>query len=139
MNTQLTPLDDEAMYLAGLNAVREAERARNRVYARRKEIREQARRHLQLRAHADLPWWRALRTPVESIPVSQRLLKVVTNAWASNDPECKGHIDDNKWFLAQASAYGANGSPTGRLPRQPVMQDINPHINVRAMMEHGLL
>lgn len=106
----LTPLDPEAMRAAGLRAMRVAEEKNRKANARVDVIREWARRHLQLVAHSQLPWYRRWRVPPEFMPIDRRLLDVVTDAWASNDPQWKAAVSDNRWYLDQAAAYGANGT-----------------------------
>lgn len=104
----LTPLEPDAMREAGLEAIRKAERARNKAQRRARQLKEDARRHLQLKAYSELPWWQRVRTRVEDVEVDERLVDVVADAWQSSDPKWKGAVNDNRWYLDQAMAYGAN-------------------------------
>lgn len=108
--TDLTPLEPDAMREAGLEAIRKAEKARNRAKRRAKVMKEQARRHLQLQAYDNLPLWRKWFTRVqpEDLEVDERLVDIVGNTWASSDPKWKTAVSDNRWYLDQAAAYGAN-------------------------------
>lgn len=106
----LTPLTPEAMRDASLEAIRKAEKARNRAQRRARELEAQARRQLQLRAYASLPLWRRWFTRVqpEDLEVNERLVEIVSGAWASDDPTWNAAVSDNRWYLSQAAAYGAN-------------------------------
>lgn len=106
----LTPLTPEDMRNASLEAIRKAEKARNRAQRRARELEAQARRQLQLRAYASLPLWRRWFTRVqpEDLEVNERLVEIVSGAWASDDPTWNTAVSDNRWYLSQAAAYGAN-------------------------------
>lgn len=106
----LTPLTPAAMHAAGLEAIRKAEKARNRAQRRARELEARARRHLQLQAYANLPLWRRWFTRVqpEDLEVNERLVEIVGGTWASNDPVWTAAVADNRWYLNQAAAYGAN-------------------------------
>src|SRR5690554_2560150 len=109
MMSDITEMTPEAMQEAGMHAMRQAEIARNKAYKRRKEIEYEARRHLQIKEHAKLPWYKRLRTPVDDVEIDPRLLNVVADSWASNDPKWKSAVSNNQWYLSQAAAYGALG------------------------------
>lgn len=104
----LTPLTSEAMRDAGLEAIRKAEKARNRAQRCARELEARARRHLQLQAYAKLPFWRRWFTRPEDVEVNERLVEIVGGTWASDDPKWNAAVSDNRWYLSQAAAYGAN-------------------------------
>lgn len=110
MENNLTPLTPEAMRDAGLEAIRKAEKARNRAQRRAQELEAQARRHLQLQAYAKLPLWRRwfARVRPEDLEVDERLVEIVGGTWASDDPTWNTAVSNNRWYLSQAAAYGAN-------------------------------
>jgi hypothetical protein len=104
----LTPLTPEGMREAGLRAIRKAEEAEARANRRAEEISAEALRHLQSRAHSALPRLKRIRTRVEDVPVDPRLHKAVASAWTSEDAKFRLAVGDNRWYLDQAAAYGAN-------------------------------
>lgn len=91
-----------------MRAVRKAEQARNKAARRAAEIKEQARYKLQLTEYSLLPWWRKLFTDVEDMEVDERLVDAVASVWTGDDPQWTVAVSDNKWYLSQAAAYGAN-------------------------------
>jgi hypothetical protein len=84
-----------------------AEAAEAAATQRKRTIRDEARLHLQVKAHAQLPWYNRWFTDPRDLPIEQRLLDVVTNTWAAADPIWAGHVADNRWYLMKATAYGA--------------------------------
>lgn len=121
MMNDVTEMTPEAMQEAGMLAMRQAEIERNKAYKRRKAIEREARRYLQVVEHAKLPWHKRLRTPVDDVEIDPRLLEVVVDSWASNDPKWKSAVANNRWYLSQAVAYGALGreSVESKLVPQP--------------------
>ena len=94
-----------------------ADRARDLAYARREiaKIREAAHRshqRNQIRQH----WWQFWRSP--DLPLTIPFEKAVDRRVA-NDPDYKGAIADNQWFIQYATMY-AQGEILEELRRKEV-------------------
>ena len=78
-----------------LRRAQEAEAAATR---RKQQIRAREERDLQLKFETQPAFWRGRSFENE--------LTNKTNNAASKDPIWKGHVEDNKWFISQATMHG---------------------------------
>lgn len=76
---------------------------------RRRQVRAEAKRWLQLREHSLLPLWKRLLVDPDDLPVEPRLLDAVANNWTTIDARWLMHVDDQKFNerLANQAAHQA--------------------------------
>lgn len=71
------------------------------------DIRAQAVRHLQMRAHAQIPFPRHLWTSVSSMKVPEWQVNSVFRAWLIDSTRFGDAVDDYKMFMSQLSGLNA--------------------------------
>lgn len=116
MSTRIEELREEARHRKELSD--KYYRLANR---RRKQVREEALRWLQLREYSELPFWKKPFVDPDTIFIESRLLNVVTDHWTTIDARWKGHVDDQKFNerLANQAAHQAQMEMFDEMLRRP--------------------